>query len=530
MRRPDHAEDQVRLWASAAGFLVNSSQRDRAGWDHLLDLSEPREAHPNENFLGIPSRSLSARVQVKSIVSSSRRVQIKLSNLQRAVEDPLPWIYLIVRYAKGTLDLVEVAAVHLDKALTERVLERIHFMRVDDLRRLHQKSFAVSWGEADVLQPPFESSLRSVIETAVPADLLSYAVNKKNWADKAGLPAEPRAEIKFSVVGSTEDELFRRISRAAIGLEDALTIKGLEHTRERFGAMRPDPKVPNAEEAKLGMLRSDADSGWTLSVVDRSGSRRLEMPVFYRFSGAVIPGLPQKYWLSRIETPFLDIVGDHAANTMSLKLRLPQDNEPVRVTDLADSLALMMALSNASAESIRVCLSKSRYSFDLNLSAQTFELAEEFKEFGLGTIELASLMRELQVSADTRLSIREIEPRIGMARFVRGARYRSKVPIKLEWPAERLRLPTGPAAAIISASLPIGDMLYIELAVAKGELIEHSIENRPYFLLLSNDVSSLGSYKYLLSDRDKFPFQELVAAAEKELSLQGINAVITHQL
>jgi hypothetical protein len=530
MRRPDHAEDQVRLWASAAGFLVNSSQRDRAGWDHLLDLSEPREAHANENFLGIPSRSLSARVQVKSVVGSSRRVQIKLSNLQRAIEDPLPWIYLIIRYAKGSLDILEVAAVHLDKTLTERVLERIHSMPPDDLRRLHRKSFAVSWSEADILQPPSGRSLRSLIESAVPTDLLSYAVNKKNWADQAGLPVEPRAEVKFSVVGSTEDELFRQISRAAIGLEDALTIKGLEYTRERFGAMRPDPKLPTAEEAKLGMLRSDADGGWTLSVVDRAGSRRLEMPVFYRFSGAVIPGLPEKYWLSRIETPFLDIVGDHAANSVSLHFRLPQDNEPVRVTDLADSLSLMMALSDVSGESIRVCLSKAHYSFDLNFSAQTFEPTEEFKEFGLGTIELAALMRELQVPADTRLSIREIEQRIRMSRFVRGARYRSKIPIKLEWPAERLSLPTGPAAAIISASLPIGDMLYIELAVAKGELIERSAEDRRCLLLLSNDVSSLGSYKYLLSDRDKFPFKELVEAAEKDLAAQGINTVITHQL
>lgn len=40
-------------------------------------------------------------------------------------------------------------------------------------------------------------------------------------------------------------------------------------------------------------------------------------------------------------------------------------------------------------------------------------------------------------------------------------------------------------------------------------------------MIVSNDLSTLGSYKYALTERDKFPFEELARAAEERLALEG---------
>jgi hypothetical protein len=49
----DQTEDWVAHLASKAGFTVNKSQHDRAGWDHIFDLSLPRKPLPNDP-LGTP--------------------------------------------------------------------------------------------------------------------------------------------------------------------------------------------------------------------------------------------------------------------------------------------------------------------------------------------------------------------------------------------------------------------------------------------------------------------------------------------
>lgn len=528
----DQGEDQVRLWASAAGFLVNSSHRDRAGWDHLLDLSEPRDSHPNENLLGVASRSLSARVQVKSTRSRRRKVSISLSNLQRAIEDPLPWIYLIIRYERESSVPAEVAALHLDRELIERVLEHIHALTPADLRRMHRKKYALTWTPKDILQTPVERSLRALIEACVPNDLLAYASAKKNWIETAGFPAKPVAEVKFSVVASTEEELYRRISRAAIGLEEAIAISGLQYTRERFGVMRPDPKFPDAPEAKIGMMVSDDDKEWTLSVIDHLGSRFLDVPVSFRFSGAVIPHLPEKYWLSRIQTPFVDIVADHGTQKLSVSLELPPNAEPVRVADLADSLALMVALVDRSGQPISLRVSKDQRWVPLLPANCEFELAPEFKEFAGGAGELNLLMRELGVSADTQMSMSDIGRLGPVARFIRGARHRSALPVTLAWPASALPhlSPNERAAVIVDAPLPIGNALYVDLVLIRGNIIEDSTAADPHFMIVSNDLSTLGTYKYALTERDKFPFDELAKAAEEKLALEGIKTVLLHRL
>lgn len=528
--RGDPAEYQVGVWASAAGFLVNPASKDRAGWDHLLDLSEPRNTHSNPNLLGIQSRSLSARVQVKSTRSSSRRVLVSLSNLQRAMEDPLPWIYLILRYAEGSTEPTEVAARHLDREVIERVLAHIHALPPADLHRLHRKKFSLTWSESDVLQAPVDQSLRALIEACVPDDLLSYTVVKQGWIDKAGFPAKPNAQINFSVAAPTEEELFRRISRAAIGLEEAIAISGLQYTRERFGVMRPDPKFPNGAEAKIGTLLSDVDEGWTLSVIDHLGSCFLDVPVSFRFSGSIIPGLPEKHWLSRIQTPFLDIVADYGSGKLSLTLQLPPNAEPVRVVELANSLALMLALVERPRQPITLRISKGQHCLPLSPSGCEFELAPEFKEFAAGVGELNALLRELGVSADTQMSMSEMSRLGPVARFVRGARHRLPVAVALDWSASEQLSAGGRAAVIVEAPIPIGDTLYIELVLIRGSIVERTTSSGPHAAVVSNDLSTLGSYKYALAEHDRFPFDELAKEAEAKLMLEGITAVILHRL
>lgn len=297
-------------------------------------------------------------MQVKSTHNSKRRIPIALSNWQRAIEDPLPWFYLVLRYARDDGRILEVAAVHLDKGLIERVMQHIHSVDASKLRQLHRMKYPLTWSDSDVLSelPSTSAALRSRVESAVPKNLLHYAETKRGWSANAGWA--PTKQLQFAIAAPTEDELYQRLARVALGFEESVAVSGVRVTRERFGRTTDDPEFPRESVAHIHIGESDEDKNWLLGVSDAAGSDELTLPVMARLAAAIIPGLPKKYWLARIRTPFLDVTVDWATGKMTMSVRLPQPATPVKLMDLTRSLQLVTRLMQSQGRKNRLSLTK----------------------------------------------------------------------------------------------------------------------------------------------------------------------------
>lgn len=301
----DIGEDEVSHWATSGGFVVNPSIRDRFGWDHILEMEQKSPAH-SDDPLGLPTTTFACRIQIKSTWSESKSVRIKLSNLKRAIQEPLPWFVLVLRYKRDTKTLLEVFVIHIAKEQVETISKTIFSLSATDKTRLHKKTLSLKFSGANKLATPFDSSMHSVLASVTPAGLHAYALAKNDWYSNAGL-ADPNATLlRFSVGPSLKDELFEKMALTAVGISDGLEVENMQFFKERFGKELP---VPNAREFLKGKLKvspADSEGDCAIVILGADGSRTLTAPVLFRYSGSVFPMLPKKHWIMRLQRAQVD--------------------------------------------------------------------------------------------------------------------------------------------------------------------------------------------------------------------------------
>lgn len=527
----DTGEDLVRFWASQARFIVNSPLRDRTGWDHLVELSESRPAHTNAHLLGLPSLSLSARLQVKTTTGKAKRIPISLANWQRAIEDPLPWIFVLLRLSPNRIDLLEASAIHFEQPLVERVIR--HFYSTSDFpKRTRSQTPSLSWSDGTTLSAPYHEALRRLIDGIVGSDHYAYAARKAGWIKSAGYSQTSARQVSFQLQAESEAELFTRISRAAVGLEDEIQVTGIKFARERFGQSRPDPEYPQLSAGKLSIRPCEADEGWSLAVLDSSRSEILATKCRMRFSGAVIPGLPEQYWIARIQTRFLDVLLDHGKKTTLVTLRLPPFPERVSPHEVSDALEFMGHVADRTQQIAQLHLRKGDRLVPLDMHVPNFVLDEEIAQFRYQAKAVSDLFHELRLDAQLQIPLGVIASMAPMAWVFLAARRRTPHAATIEWNLEsgdgfQADLVT---AAIVPLSLYVDRVACIEIIVLKGIPDVLVVDGVRRARLLTTDVSSYGSFRVPANDHSQFSFEERAKEIEDLLRTEGIQQVLIREL
>ena len=80
------------FWCAQANLTANSSRIDSWGWDFYVEF--PQENHENISLDMRPS-PIKCKVQVKATSKEDKKkVQIKISNLEKLVKSPDPVLFL----------------------------------------------------------------------------------------------------------------------------------------------------------------------------------------------------------------------------------------------------------------------------------------------------------------------------------------------------------------------------------------------------------------------------------------------------
>ena len=522
MQIADEAEDLAQLWGTRAGFLVNPVRRDRAGWDHLFEMSIPREPRPSDPF-GLPACAFTCRVQVKSATCDQRSIPIKLTNWKRAVQDPLPWFLLLIRFDRGAMR--EAVLVHLGETLVERVIAKLYTLPADAKTQLHLKTHSVRWNDGEVLKQPVERSLFQAITRAIGDDAFEYAKTKQGWYENAGYKDKSALDVTMALGPFKPDELCRRLARAAVGL-DGLESSQVSLSRERFGRAEP-LQVRGSVTAKVNWGESTGRQ-LMLNVHDSDGTHLTTLPVWTRSSTSVFP-LPREFWLLRFESLMIDMQLDVGANHCKVNLKSIEDTEPVSLKALNDDLAFLKCLDDRQGQTLELSLSRNHYSAVLARVTAPATLGRSQYQLATDSVALWSLLGHLGAAdATVRLTPKAVADFGYAARVMLMGRGGGGPDMFLDFSASEGEVDlTRPLTIVTSPCVKIGAITYMDLVALTAVPTALPQKNgTPWVRVVPEQCKILLSRRYVGDQVRKFDFPTVALSSEAELSKSGAEHAI----
>jgi hypothetical protein len=120
-------ESFSRQTAAQCGLIANKSDRDRTGWDFIVEWPMPKDSK-----LSLDQRSTFDQVlmQVKSALADTKAVRFRLSSIERLVKSPSPAFVFIPRYREDG-ELHDLSLAHIGREVMELVLARLRQAEID---------------------------------------------------------------------------------------------------------------------------------------------------------------------------------------------------------------------------------------------------------------------------------------------------------------------------------------------------------------------------------------------------------------
>ncbi|MDQ7994605.1 MAG: hypothetical protein AAGC76_01995 [Luteibacter sp.] len=184
-----------------ARLTCNSSNRDKVGWDFVVDFPHEHSQHTFDHRPG----PLSCVVQVKSVNNGARRVMVRLDMAERLAKEIKPSFFVCPVY-EGE-EPIRLYVIHVRGKPLEAILKRLRQAQASrNPQRLSKKSVSFALVERDRLSGLEPSVLRQTFSDACPNGMDVYAVEKAKERKSLGYDDKAYAG-KFSVELSNPDEL-----------------------------------------------------------------------------------------------------------------------------------------------------------------------------------------------------------------------------------------------------------------------------------------------------------------------------------
>jgi hypothetical protein len=503
-RIDDLSESHATLWGTEAQFTVTRVERDRQGWDRLFEFAAPRPHEEGPFSLGV--MDFTAKVQVKATRTDDNCVSVTLSNWKRAIEDPLPWFFLFIRFDEDTVQAV--ALVHVDAAQVERALSSIFRLPLEERSRLHKHTMDVCWTADDILAKPLGLTLRARVYEAVGSNPFAYANQKRTWYETLGAMS---VVVTVQVQADTREELHRRLARAAVGLENELEVTNFIVTRTRFGIEETETPIPKARLA-IGPPTEARRTTVILSRADGQGSVTFSATV--RSSLSIFPELPKEYAIFRFQLPYLDLLLEGGSRLILLPL-LPRSDEECSIQELATVFSVLQLLHEANDVPIEFHLCVDNTTQRIGHTGSVVTLSPDLLRVTRDVRAFAVLAGRLGANLDAKASLNSLTQARPVVQIMQGARDRTSVHVRAETTlTPGVFTPEYPTALLTNPMMRIGNLTYVDIVVTSPAQAEILLENanEVRIRLQSSEVEHLKSFQ--VSDGQSLDWQrELELAA-----------------
>lgn len=345
----DLGENLLRTWCSQVGIDATPPEKDRKGWDFLLEL--PLEVDESIPLDHQPSR-LRCWVQVKSTDKRNKKIPIKLSNWESLAKDHVePAFFLNCEFDKQT-DCQRAFLVHVGEMHIWRVLMELRKLGTKNYKRKNRVHRSLIYDEINKLASLDGNGLVEAIKKHVP-NMSDYVVHKKNLIEKLGYEGRGRVmNVTFDLPDNQQIDPIEHFINLSLGLIPHVETTRVELKDMRFGIEAPeltqvfDKKgfltVPDLKPVEKGML--------VFQTEDFSKQARLEADIY--IPKGFDPELIKNHEKVRFASPFCDLIVRESHGELSLKW--PEINEKYKLKELFSIAQIFILLEKAKNEKLNI--------------------------------------------------------------------------------------------------------------------------------------------------------------------------------
>ena len=308
----DVAANGFRKLAGGVGLTVNESQKDRAGWDFILDANAAAvDEEPSVTFGHFDAVPITARVQVKGTDTRKGAVDIPLSNWVQLVEHQGPAFFFVTEL-EGEGAIQKAWLIHVDREMWEEVERRKWENETNRGKKanrpLHKLSMRLRYDDRDPLPELTGRALLDALGEAVGPSMTAYTKAKAESRERVGFE-KGNAAVTVTFPGGAAPDVI--LSDVQLGLRDPIPLREFIAMPTRFGlpderramALGPaeihvpyaGPRLPVDVVYEVPELAIEARYGAELSIPTAFAQRYQK--------GASLDGIPLK-----IEAPHTQLV------------------------------------------------------------------------------------------------------------------------------------------------------------------------------------------------------------------------------
>jgi len=383
---------------SASGLIYNSSSEDDSGgWDAIVEFPLISGI---DLLNSLNEQSIQCLVQIKSTDGTKKSVQVKLSNMKRFCDTPLPCFFFFAHY-NGNASIKSAYLVHINRDVMFQVLKRIRQNDAGKKSPLHKLSFSVNYCDEDEIVLCNENALKNAIEKYIPFGMKRYCEDKLRDLGAIGYK-ENRYALNFKIVSKDD---YRSLITATLGYPTRINIKDVQGWDTRFD-INVRIKEFTTEEAIIEIKSVEAFATGSIKFEDEKEDASFKCQFFV---SPVALNAPDELASFRIRSEFFDLLVGIKNN--KLKIDFESYDKVLHLADLRELLLLMKILKAPNGD-LKLTIKKDRgneasfiasnNSFSVNPITNEIIKAEQI---ALALIQVASYFR---VDKDCKISLNEL--------------------------------------------------------------------------------------------------------------------------
>lgn len=339
-------ESTLRAWAHEEGAVINRADDDRSGWDFILEFPNnlPGETANEERH----ESQYQCLIQVKGTDVGREYCQIKLDNMKRLVESPLPAFILFLGFA-GTRSCQDAYLVHIGEGHIAKTLQRVRSLVVQDAGdSIHRRTMRVRWTADERLTTFSGAALLERICSVIGSSLTTYSKRKLDALQTVGYGSgTAKATVKVVVPDAYRqlhpDEL---LVDAKLGLIRELELRGGEMHSLRFGI--PGRRLAELREGarmSFGLASPSAEGELVLRTQDLEKVARVHTTVRGARSAADLEdgGIAKV----RLDLPFSYFTISLPAMVGTFHFSLPKEDERMSLQEAMKLSSVLSVLEHA---------------------------------------------------------------------------------------------------------------------------------------------------------------------------------------
>lgn len=227
-------ENRFRELCADAQLICNSSDRDRAGWDFIVEGDFDAPAGLSLDHRRSP---LACHVQVKTVSKNTRSVRLKLNMAERLAKELKP-SFICVIVVNDQLLVDSIFLMQMSQNRLESVLKRLrkHSASSASEDQLNRSSITFTPSPSERISPT-GAGLREALHKICGSDMAAYAARKQQQLKRLGYKGAPY-EVKLSMPVLSSKEM----GDIFLGLKKDVETSSFELFETRFGIRLPKDK------------------------------------------------------------------------------------------------------------------------------------------------------------------------------------------------------------------------------------------------------------------------------------------------